>query len=76
MKTKYKLYDTVLTSQDYSESYTGTIVDIKRYPHPHSSNQKDMTWYTITTPRLNTYGKNYTFITNDIEHILTTNKEK
>ena len=76
MKTKYKLYDTVLTSQDYSESYIGTIVDINRYPHPYSTEpepKKDMTWYTITTPRLNAYGKNYTFITNDIDHILTTN---
>ena len=71
MKIKYKIGDTVLTSQDYSESYTGTIIDINRYPHPCRSDQKDMTWYTITTPRLNAYGKNYNFITNDIEHIIT-----
>ena len=71
MIIKYKIGDTVLTSQDYSESYIGTIIDINRYPHPCRSDQKDMTWYTITTPRLNAYGKNYTFITNDIEHIIT-----
>ena len=73
MTVKYNIGDTIQTAQDYSEVYTGTIVDIKRYPHPYSTEpepKKDMTWYTITTPQLSVYGRNYTFITNDIEHIL------
>ena len=70
MTVKYNIGDTIQTAQDYNEVYTGTIVDIKRYPNACSTSQNNMTWYTITTPQLNVYGRNYTFITSDIEHIL------
>jgi hypothetical protein len=66
---KYKINDKITTSQDWHEAYQGEIVKIKRYPHPNRSDDQDLTWYTITTPRLNAYGKNYTFITNDIEGV-------
>lgn len=64
---KYKIHDIIKTSQDWHEAYEGEIVKIARYPHPYSTEpepKKNMTWYTITTPR-----KNHTFTTNDIKDI-------
>ena len=69
---KYKINDKITTAQDWHEAYEGEIVKIARYPHPYSTEpepKKDMTWYTITTPQLNAYGRNYTFTTNDIKGI-------
>jgi len=65
----YKLYDKITTAQDWHEAYQGLIVKIARYPHPERASEKDITWYTITTPRINAYGKNYTFTTCDIEGV-------
>jgi hypothetical protein len=68
MNTKYKIGDTFKTAQDHIETYTATVVDIKRYPHPYSTEpepKKDMTWYTVT------YNwRKGNFITNDIDSII------
>ena len=66
---KYKINDKIRTTQDWHEAYEGEIVKIERYPHPNRSDDQDLTWYTITTPQLNAYGRNYTFTTNDIKGI-------
>jgi len=50
-----KVGDKIKTSQDFYEPYIAEVIKIKKYPHPYNPEPEpkpNMTWYTLTGPRM------------------------
>jgi hypothetical protein len=63
--TTYKIGDKINTTQDnFGEVYQGVITEIKRMPHPYTSNDKLITFYRVEGI-VNGVRKN--FLTSDIK---------
>jgi|14_taG_2_1085336.scaffolds.fasta_scaffold24432_2 hypothetical protein len=50
-----KVGDKIKTSHDFYEPYIAEVLKIEKYPHPYKPDPEpkpNMTWYTLTGPRM------------------------